>query len=109
MGTPTLKIEDGSAQLAGDLTFATVTALYERMQAESAGSGMPATIDLADAGRIDSAGLALLLEWQAMFRKQAASSGLIRINNPPAALLKIARLCDATEFVSGDSGAMEGQ
>ena len=63
METATLQIDNGIAQLSGDLTFATVTGLYDRMNHLSASNGMPGSIDLANTGRIDSAGLALLLEW----------------------------------------------
>ena len=97
-------IEDGTARLCGDLTFSTVTRLHERMEKLSRKNGMPRRIDLADVGKIDSAGLALLLEWQSRFRKQPGKgddeSGQIEIANPPDALLKIARLCDAEQHLS---------
>jgi len=102
-----LTIEDGAAKLAGDLTFTTVTGLYHRMQSVAAAAGMPCSINLADVGKIDSAGLALLLEWQSVFRNQNGSSALIAISNPPPALLKIARLCDAGEFLSENPDTRE--
>lgn len=106
MKTSSLEIHNGAAQLAGDLTFATVTELYGRMQALSSDTGMPRSIDLAKVGRIDSAGLALLLEWQSAFRKQTRSAALIEIGNAPPALLKIARLCDASEFLGDNRDTM---
>lgn len=109
MDTSSLEITNGTAQLSGDLTFATVTNLYDRMRSLTSGDGMPRSIDLAKVGRIDSAGLALLLEWQSAYRKQAGSSDLIKIGNAPPALLKIARLCDASEFLSDDRDATEEQ
>ena len=70
---------------------------------------MPGSIDLKDVNKIDSAGLALLLEWQSVFRKQSGNTDLIRVKNAPAALLKIARLCDAEEFLSDDDKTGEKQ
>ena len=95
-----LTFEKDAAKLVGELTFSTVTGLFNQMQSKASTGGMPRAIDLADVGKIDSAGLALLLEWQSAYRKQAGSSDLIEIINPPPALLKIAKLCDASEFLT---------
>ena len=103
MTATALQIKGQEARLAGDLTFATVASLYDRMDAQSRRGHMPSVIDLSEVGQIDSAGLALLLEWQSAFRKQQAARGgsesLIRIENPPEALIKIARLCDAEDYL----------
>ena len=103
MEAAALNIENGAATLSGDLTFATATALFTRMMAVSKHHGMPRSLDLADVRRIDSAGLALLLEWQSAFRKQADTSSLMEIRNPPDALVKIARLCDAEEYLTTEA------
>ncbi|MEW6647745.1 MAG: STAS domain-containing protein [Pseudomonadota bacterium] len=68
MSTP--RIENGAdgLRVAGDLTFATVTALLNGSSALfSAGSG-PLSVDLSGVGRADSAGLALLIEWSRLAR-----------------------------------------
>lgn len=109
MRASSLDIQNGAAKLTGDLTFATVTALYERMQDLSTDNGMPRSIDMSGVDKIDSAGLALLLEWQSEFRKPGRSSGLMQIRNPPPALLKIARLCDAGEFLGDDKNPRKEQ
>ena len=102
MNEATLDIQDGKATLTGDLTFATVTGLYQRMRAAGA-DDMPESIDLSGISKIDSAGLALLLEWQSAFKKLGNSASLMEVHNPPAALIKIARLCDAGEYLADDS------
>ncbi|NIQ93190.1 MAG: STAS domain-containing protein [Desulfuromonadales bacterium] len=111
MSTATLNVEGDIARLSGDLTFATVSALFARMETISAAGGMPPVVDLAAVEQIDSAGLALLLEWQSAFVEQEGGSetSLMRIDNPPQALLKIARLCDAEDYLSnGASGHGHG-
>lgn len=99
-----LKVDHGTASVNGDLTFATVTPLFTSMEAIAKTSHMPDAVDLSSVGQIDSAGLALLLEWQSAFRKQQEAAGrsaaLMRIDNPPEALLKIAKLCDAEDYLS---------
>ncbi|HKJ18490.1 MAG TPA: STAS domain-containing protein [Xanthomonadales bacterium] len=107
MSEATLQSDNGRAWLAGDLTFATVMTLANSMQTLSGNQGMPGQIDLDQVERIDSAGLTLLLEWQSLFRKQSGSDSLIEIINPPDALLKIARLCDAEEFLTHRSPSRE--
>ena len=100
MTQATLTVREDSGTLSGDLTFATAGSLHHQMQAHSQ---MPDSIDLADVGRIDSGGLALLLEWQSIFRNQAGPKSMITINNPPPALMSIARLCDASQYLAGNS------
>ena len=102
MNAAALKVDGSTARLSGDLTFATVTALFARMEAIARSGGMPSAIDLGAVEQIDSAGLALLLEWQSMYIEQEGgdASSLIRIDNPPQALLKIARLCDGENYLS---------
>lgn len=109
-----LQVDGDVVRLSGDLTFATVSGLYTRMEVLARSEGMPRSIDLAGIRQIDSAGLALLLEWQAAYRKhqrdQDDPDALMRIDNPPGALLKIARLCDAEDYLSnGAAGRTAGE
>ena len=94
-----MSIEDGQARLRGALTFATVRTLYQQMEAHARRARLPGSVDLAEVSQIDSAGLALLLEWQAQFRRQTGSEQLMDIRNVPESLLKIARLCDAEQYL----------
>lgn len=86
----TLQIDgDGVVRIEGDLTVDTVPALYEQASGAS-----PRTVDLADAGRIDSSGLALLLEWQA-----AGERDTLEVLRAPEDLLSLARLCGAEKLL----------
>lgn len=109
MSSAEFRVDGGVARLGGELTFATVTGLYTQMESASRNDGVPSQVDLEGVTKIDSAGLALLLEWQSRFGKQNRSAsdgpGRIEITNPPEALLKIARLCDAEQYLLPDAGA----
>ena len=83
---------DGCARLSGALTFRSIPALYaEAEPLMRADSGVD-SIDLAGVDAADSAGLALLLEWQAV---RPAGAGKLAIRNAPPSLLSLARLCEA--------------
>lgn len=99
MSDARLEVRDGVAHISGHLTFSTVTALFDDMARNSRSAGLPCLVDLGDVDRIDSAGLALLLEWQALYRDQAGGDALMDIRNPPDALIKISRLCDAQDYL----------
>ena len=80
---------DGLARLDGDLTFDTCTRLYHAMQRQLRAGKTLERIDLSAIGSADSAGLALLLEWQA---ERRASGGDITVSGAPDSLVKLARL-----------------
>ncbi len=98
MSAAQLTASNGSARLDGELTFATVSDLFSRMNGLASKGELPGSIDLGGVSAIDSSGLALLLEWQANYNR--SSGGWISYTNPPPALVKIARLCDAETFLS---------
>ena len=67
-------------------------------------------VDLSGVTNTDSAGLALLLEWQAEYRGHSGNGRLMAIQEPPQALMKIARLCGAEEYLAGAAGPLaEGE
>jgi phospholipid transport system transporter-binding protein len=77
--------------VSGGLTFDSVPAMYlEARSLFTAGTG---TVDLAAVTSVDSAGLALLLEWQADAKKRGADLAFI---NAPPDLLRIAALSEST-------------
>lgn len=87
--------EDGCARLTGELTFESVPGLYAQAQ-----SVLPETlksIDLSKVTAVDSAGLALLLEWKAS--RKSSSAGLT-FTNAPSSLLSLASLSEATELLN---------
>jgi len=76
-----------SAALSGELSFAQVPALLARARAEvEAGSG-PIELDLSGVTRVDSAGLALLLE---LARAARARGRELRCRNAPEQLRRLA-------------------
>jgi ABC-type transporter Mla MlaB component len=80
--------------LEGPLTIATVSDRFRELAPVWSGGRGPAAIDLALTSRVDSAGLALLLEWQALARQRGAS---LAFHNPSSGLLRLAALCEATD------------
>ncbi len=79
---------DGRYQLRGELTFATVTAAWQAGQTLFAGARAVA-LDLGGVARVDSAGLALLVEW---IRQGRAEGWSLALENVPPQLLAIARV-----------------
>jgi len=86
----------GELLLGGALTFASAPALYESLRQAFRAKGSATRVDLAAIDRADSAGLALLLEWQAVQPHDAAR---IEFRNAPDMLLSLARLCEADEVL----------
>ncbi len=81
----------------GALTFDTVPGLWQQT-ADWLKGQVPLTIDLAEVGLIDSAGLALLLGWQG--RAQVAGLTL-RYQNLPQRLLALASITDTQSLLTG--------
>jgi len=95
---PAIRIgDDDCAYLNGGLTFSTTPAVYKEMAALFQGAGTIGAIDLSGITSADSAGLALLLEFQAMSRQ---SAGKLRITNAPSDLLRLAQLCEALDLLN---------
>lgn len=87
----TLEFDGRSARLGGALTFGTCADLFHEMERRRDEDGRLERIDLSGVSSADSAGLALLLEWQ------ARAGGTLSITGAPSALLQLARLCEAVE------------
>lgn len=77
-------------RLKGVLDFDSVPPLHERA-VYLFPSNRRVTVDLAGVERSNSAGLALLLEWQRLALRDERE---LRVRNLPAALLNIARVCE---------------
>lgn len=92
-------VSDGTLRLDGELTLATAGKVFRDCASVWADGDEPLAIDLADTGRIDSAGLALLLEWQAQARQRGA---VLQLRNPPDDLLQLAALCEASDLLGLD-------
>ncbi len=86
---------EGRFALSGDLVFASATAVHAEGEA-AFGSLAQAEVDLAGVGRVDSAGLAVLLEWSIAAR---AARRALRYRNLPSALAALAGISDVAELV----------
>lgn len=90
--------DDGRYRLPEALTFATTPQLYLQTAKMFDTPSPRLTFDLVGVTRVDSAGLALLLEW---LREARRRSKEIRFQNIPAQLATIAK-------VSGLNGILPG-
>ena len=94
--------QSGVYRLEGPLTLETVPALrsqgIDALQASPAGL----TLELSQLPRIDSAGLALLIDWLAAAR---ACGRTLRFTRPPEMLLALARLSEVEPLILGEAGS----
>ena len=85
---------DGVLSVSGALTFASVAALYH--DAKSLLGDQTTIVDLQAVSSTDSAGLALLLEWQAGARQRGAR---LKFINAPDELMRLAVLSESTALL----------
>jgi ABC-type transporter Mla MlaB component len=85
-------------RLEAPLTFATVAALRNPGLALIASAKSELTIDLEAVPHVDSAGLALLIDWLSTAR---ARSCQLRYDKPGETLLSLARLSEVEPLLSG--------
>jgi phospholipid transport system transporter-binding protein len=99
MASATLaEMAPGRYALSGELGFASAPALWPQGERLFRTAGSVVELDLAGVVRADSAGLALLVTWQAC----AQSAGCtLRYTSVPERLLAIARISDADSLVAG--------
>ena len=86
--TVTNSDEPGVLRVSGELTFATVTATLEQSRPLMNAAQGWLVMELADVSRVDSAGLALLIQWMRMARERSVD---ILFRHVPEQLLAIAR------------------
>ncbi|MDZ4731147.1 MAG: STAS domain-containing protein [Xanthomonadales bacterium] len=85
-----------NAELSGDLTFKTVKDLATEAETLFGASKSIKQLDLSAVERVDSSGLALLLEWQASAKNRGA---LLQILHAPDDLISLAKLCEAEDLL----------
>jgi phospholipid transport system transporter-binding protein len=81
---------DGRIAVRGELSFQTATRALDASE-ELFSPHHDLEIDLAGVGRVDSAGLALLLEWVSWARNQSRA---VRFRNIPQQLLSMAEISE---------------
>jgi phospholipid transport system transporter-binding protein len=87
----------GRFAVRGVLTFATARhARDEGLRALRAASASELEIDLSAVSQVDSAGLAVLLDWLAASKRERRR---LRYTGLPAGLLAIARISDVAELL----------
>lgn len=91
---------EASFTLDGDLSMASVSAAHRRALAADRAGQIPETIDLAQIGRCDSAGLALLLEIKSWAN---ARQRPLQFTNPPKSLRVLADLSQAGTLLGWSS------
>lgn len=96
------RVSEGTLRLEGPLTLETAGGHYRELTPLWTGRNPPAVVDLSGAGRIDSAGLALLLEWQALAQRRGLS---VEFHSASIALVRLARLCGAAELLGIEAPA----
>ncbi len=85
----------GRFEVSGDLGFEDATRML--VEGDAAFTGIEqAEIDLAKVRRVDSAGLALLLEWSLAARQ---SGRALRYLNTPSAIAALAGISDVSELL----------
>lgn len=92
-------IEDGTGpvyRIKGTLDFSGVPGLLARGR-QVFPAGGPVRLDLGGLTAVNSAGLALLLEWQDEFRRSGAA---LKLLNVPATLINIARVCELESILA---------
>lgn len=88
---------DALAHIRGPLTFESTPALYRETENLFQGRAPVSSIDLSGVTAADSAGLALLLEWQSAQRRASRSLHFVKA---PASLMSLARLCESVELLN---------
>lgn len=86
---------DGRFRVAGRLGFDTVHAIWDSSRAGLAAAAEP-TVDLGEVTHVDSAGLALVLEWIGLARRGGRRIRLLRV---PRKLQDLARISEVNEFM----------
>jgi phospholipid transport system transporter-binding protein len=87
----------GRFTVAGDLSFATVPALWAQSRQAFADASGALDIDLKNAQRADSAGLALLVTWTRWARE---GSKTLRFSNAPRQVATLAQANKLTKLLA---------
>lgn len=98
MNEPSLNTDDdGAWAVEGELTFATVPALERRTLERF--DAPPEALDLAGVARMDSAGIALVVEWA---RRAHGAGGRMRLLNVPAGMMSLSKTTGLTRLLNID-------
>jgi phospholipid transport system transporter-binding protein len=90
-------LDAGHYRVSGELGFATVPTIWEQSRARL-DDGDSAEIDLGGVTNVDSAGLALLIEWIRLARSRDKRLVFLRV---PEKLTALARISELDGFFDG--------
>ena len=95
MTTASITVKDDRWVLSGEIDFDTVPSLLAHPGANMV-RGRNVQVDLAEVTRVDSAGLAMMVEWL----REAQDKGLgISFNNVPEQLQSMAHICGLEDIL----------
>lgn len=95
------QVHQGEYQLQGSLTLQSVVRLLTQSEMMFHASSPALKVDMTPVSRVESAGLALLVEW---CRRAEAAGKSIRYENIPQQLIAIARLSGVDEILELEGG-----
>lgn len=90
---------EGRFQVTGELDFESVPGIWERSAADLDASPEP-RIDLGGVTRVDSAALALVIEW---LRWGAERGRRLHVVNVPEKLMALARISEVAHLLDGEA------
>lgn len=91
MSEVAIRLDGERIKVSGEMTFASVTGLLGQSREVFAQAGETIEVELGDVVRVDSAGLALLIEWM---RRAHAEGKTIRFFSLPEQMQAIAAASD---------------
>ena len=95
MADAAIRVGETGWLLSGELNFETVPALLQHRGVQME-AGKNLTVDLSEVTRVDSAGLALMIEW---LRESERKDLDMTFTSVPEQLLSIARVCGLDEIL----------
>ena len=92
---------EGRYQVKGGLSFDTAAEIWAQSK-DGFGAETSVNIDLAEISEVDSAGLALVLEWVRWARSERRQ---LTFSHVPAKLMALARISEVDELLNGVTAA----
>lgn len=100
MADASLAWQDSTLSLSGPLTYATVQGLLQSIDAKTIAKHGLDTVDLSSVSRVDSAGLALLVElWRLRQESEGGEGAGLRFAGLPAEIRPMLALYDLEEIL----------
>ena len=101
MNKAVLQAKDNYVAIKGDLTFDSVPDLWQDARALLTSKVLASqVVDLAEVGRADSAGVALLVAWLGLVRKRGHS---VQFINPPEQMRVLVQITGLAALLSLDA------